>query len=328
MKRPQPGVTRALLERRARALKRHLPAAIAGDIAGVHKARVASRRLREAVPVLGGEDSPGKAHKAARKLRKVTRALGGVRELDVTLGLIDELARKGTLPRVGLEEVRTHVVEERERQRTAMLKRLGKVDLDRLAGRLAAIAAALQEPGSERWRETLSGRIEKRAKALEEAVASAGQMYNPERLHQVRIAAKKLRYSLEIAADGAVPSAPALLRHLKRTQETLGRLHDLQVLETHVGAVAARPRLRVLLRGSLAKISRALEETCRYLHSRYVAAAPGRRGVVEAAATTVIPQLTLRRRTARTSQPVPRKTVGRPPRARAAVRAAADSGEH
>ncbi len=39
-------------ERRARALKRHLPAAIGGDGIGVHQARVASRRLREAVPVL------------------------------------------------------------------------------------------------------------------------------------------------------------------------------------------------------------------------------------------------------------------------------------
>ena len=41
-----------LLERRTRALKRYLAAAVKGDGIGVHHARVASRRLREAVPVL------------------------------------------------------------------------------------------------------------------------------------------------------------------------------------------------------------------------------------------------------------------------------------
>ena len=36
-------------------------------------------------------------------------------------------------------------------------------------------------------------------------MAEAGQMYNPERLHQVRIATKKLRYGLEIAGEGGDP---------------------------------------------------------------------------------------------------------------------------
>ena len=46
------------------ALKRHLPAAIAGDDIGVHQARVASRRLREAVPVLSTGLKGSKAGKA------------------------------------------------------------------------------------------------------------------------------------------------------------------------------------------------------------------------------------------------------------------------
>src|SRR4051812_32279151 len=43
--------TRLMLEGRAKALKQHLPKAIEGDGIGVHHARVASRRLREIVPV-------------------------------------------------------------------------------------------------------------------------------------------------------------------------------------------------------------------------------------------------------------------------------------
>ena len=55
----------------------------------MHRARVATRRLREALPVLDGE------RRGLRRLRKdlraLTRALGPVRELDVTLGLIVRL---------------------------------------------------------------------------------------------------------------------------------------------------------------------------------------------------------------------------------------------
>jgi len=115
MNRPSPLVR--LLERRTRALSRQLSAAIAGKDVGVHQARVASRRLREALPVLTAGLEHTKAGKAQRKIRKLTRALGTVRELDVTLHLIDELAERPAVPRAALAEVRALVIEDRERRR-------------------------------------------------------------------------------------------------------------------------------------------------------------------------------------------------------------------
>ena len=105
-----------------------------------------------------------------------------------------------------------------------------------------------------------------------------GQMYNPESLHRVRIATKKLRYGLEIAAEGGFPVAAPLVRQLKKVQDTLGRLHDLQVLLTHVAAVQAMPPGRELPEGSLDVLARALEDECRHLHGRYMSllARPGR----------------------------------------------------
>src|SRR3954468_20165878 len=106
-----------LLERRTLALKRHLAAAVKGDGIGVHQARVASRRLREAVPVLAEGLHGSKAGKATRKIRRLTRALGALGELDVTLHLADELARRQDVPKEALAEVRAHVIAERERRR-------------------------------------------------------------------------------------------------------------------------------------------------------------------------------------------------------------------
>jgi CHAD domain-containing protein len=292
MNRRKHRVTKALLGRRAGALKRHLRAAIEGDGIGVHQARVASRRLREAVPVLAADARHAGAQKARRKIRKLTRALGSVRELDVTLAVLDELAATDTLPRLGLEEVRAHVVDDRERRRAMMLKRLDRVDTAKLDQRLASVGEALGSSDTEHWRQVLSARLLKRAKLLRTAVEGAGQMYSPEALHKVRITTKKLRYGLEIAAETGVRSASALVRQLKRTQDDLGRLHDLQVLQEHVAAVQARPPKRTLPPGSLRALAEALENECRHLHGRYVAAAARLLEVAASTRQVVVPQLT------------------------------------
>ena len=100
----------------------------------------------------------------------------------------------------------------------------------------------------------------------------AGHIYAPERLHRVRIAAKKLRYALEIAADGRVAGAQPLVGMLKRAQDTLGRLHDLQILQHHVAEVqAAPPTRRGAADGALQAIGSALEADCRHLHAKYLA---------------------------------------------------------
>ena len=300
-----------LLERRTRALKRQLAAAVGGKDTGVHQARVASRRLREALPVLTEGLTHTKAGKANRKIRRLTQALGTVRELDVTLHLIDELAERPDIPRVALGEVRALVIEERERRRAVMLARLEHVDATKLARRLEAVRQSLMKPAATHaWRAALAARIARRARRLEAAIDEAGQIYEPEGLHNVRIAAKKLRYGLEIADEsGATPCAPAL-RTIKRVQDTLGRLHDLQVLQHHVAAVGAAPRKgRSTPDAGLAVLSRRIEDECRHLHGRYVASLADLAAAVGTARREIPVRLTARRRSAKMTLPPRRRRV-------------------
>lgn len=309
MNRPSAPALVRLLERRARALKRQLAAAIAGKDTGVHQARVASRRLREALPVLTEGLHHTNAGKANRKVRRLTQALGTVRELDVTLHLIDELAERPAIPRAALAEVRAHVIEERERRRALMLERLDRVDAAKLARRLAAVRQSLMKPSpGHAWRAALAGRIARRARRLERTIEAAGQIYEPEGLHQVRIAAKKLRYALEIADEsGAAPCADAL-RTIKRVQDALGRLHDLQVLQHYVAAVGAAPRnRRSTPDAGLAVLSRMIEDECRHLHGRYVAAQSDLAAAVAAARRDIPVRLTARKRSAKMVLPVRRR---------------------
>ena len=283
-----------LLVRRARELQRHLPAAVDGDDNGVHQARVASRRLREAVPVLAGDSKSRR--KAERKIRRVTQALGMVREMDVTVQILDEFARRPGIPRDALEDVRTHVIAERDRRRDDMLERLKDVNTEKLYRRLEEVAIELPVAASYQWREALVTRVGHRARALADTIHEAGQMYTPEHLHAVRIATKKLRYALELVADARVTLVRPLLNTLKRAQETLGRLHDLQIIEQHVAQLQALPPSRRGAHdGGLDVMARRLADECRHLHARYIKQVPALLDLVERCASAVVPQVRGRR---------------------------------
>ena len=279
-----------LLLRRARDLETHLPAAIAGDDTGVHQARVASRRLREAVPVLAADTKVRR--KAERKIRRVTQALGTVREMDVTVQILDEFARGPGIPRDALEDVRGHVIAERDRRRATMLDRLRRVNTAKLSRRLEEVSMTIPGATLGEWRSTLVKRVGQRAKRLRGAIQSAGQVYAAEQLHLVRIAVKKLRYALELVADSRLAPARPMVNTLKRAQETLGRLHDLQVIEHHVAAVQALPPTRRGADdGGLDVIARMLADECRHIHARYVKQVPALLELTHACASSVVPAI-------------------------------------
>src|ERR1700674_3350724 len=82
-----------LLHKRLEQFTRMLHGLNEGDVRALHRTRVASRRLREILPVL--QVDADVARRLGRRLRKVTRRLGAVRELDVLGLLTDELQESG-----------------------------------------------------------------------------------------------------------------------------------------------------------------------------------------------------------------------------------------
>jgi CHAD domain-containing protein len=247
-----------------------------GDVRALHQARVASRRLRELIPVLQLES--GTARKLGRRLRKVTTRLGTVRELDVLRLLIDELHVSRRRSSAALGRVGMTVSKARDEARKRLLAHLPTAEIRRLARKLNRIAAELQHAESassktaaRRWRWAVDARVARRASRLSGAVVDAGALYLPERLHAVRIAVKKLRYAVELWTEAASEPARADLRVLKRGQELLGRMRDLQVLIDRVRRTQASltPPSVTVWRGLDALMS-SLEDDCRRLHARYM----------------------------------------------------------
>ena len=270
----------SLWRKRLDALNAVWPEFLAGHAEALHRARVASRRIREALPVVAACAPPEKVKKLGRKMRDLTRYLGPIRELDVELGVLDKkTAREGALlPALTLMrgEVasRRHALRDRleDEQPVADVKKLIK-KLERVAeeGGQGARKRAKQPKSDHQhaWRAALAARLLRRAKGLKAALEDVGPLYAPERLHDVRIATKKLRYALEIAQDAGNAEAKVLVKTLKREQARLGRLHDLQALMRHVREAEMSSRAGSRL-ADLTAYADSLERECRQLHAQFV----------------------------------------------------------
>jgi CHAD domain-containing protein len=264
----------ALLRQRLVSLLTAMPAAQAGDEGSVHQARVASRRLRQALPVLGTRADADALDRAGRRVRRITRALGPVRELDVTLLLLAELEGRGAAPARAIARVRAAVTEERQKRRVEMLEEMTPSRLDKLRKRLVEVAA--QGSRASVPRNALVAAAEQaaeRAVKLRAAIERAGSIYLADRLHRVRIEAKKLRYALEIQRELTRSRSVAGLARLKVQQDLLGRMHDLEILIAHArraqGQLSPRDRRGM---SELNKLIRVLEEECREGHAAYMRA--------------------------------------------------------
>jgi CHAD domain-containing protein len=262
-----------LVRQRLMALGRSLPPARNGDVNGVHHARVATRRLREALPVVV---SGKMARKLKKRMQRLTRALGPVRELDVALITLDELAESGDVPQGGIARLREVIADERSRLLVEMTRQIDRLDLLKVQKKSldAARQRAPKKRGDRVDRRRIAdadARAGRRGADLRAAINNAGGIYLADRLHAVRIAVKKLRYAMEIARELRVSRAMAQLRTLKRVQDLLGRMHDLEVLIARTRAVQSTASVRDLkLSADLDRLVRVLEMECRQLHVRYM----------------------------------------------------------
>jgi CHAD domain-containing protein len=226
---------RQALSRRLRTLDRNLPAVLEDDAEALHRTRVASRRLREALPVFSVEGPGAQSHsrdlrKSKESVRQLTRALGKVRELDVALVILDDIAHRHPELADAASATRAAIERERTERRAEMARRLDDIRPDKLAKRLSSL---VQQAGAEVQADRmdlLRRRLVRRADRLGAAIESAGALYAFDRLHLVRIATKKLRYALELVQELAGVRTLRLAKRLKQTQDLLGHLHDLEIV--------------------------------------------------------------------------------------------------
>ncbi|HZP51228.1 CYTH and CHAD domain-containing protein [Actinocrinis sp.] len=255
-------------------LLRHDPGVRLGtDPEDVHQLRVAARRLRSDLrtfaPLLEGEQIDA----VRQELGWVGRQVGEVRDADVLGARLAELC--ATLPeadRAGAARLLQRHQVQSETAREAMLtslrdrRYLRLIDaLVKLAGNPPMRATAMDPnpdsdtpPPAAAMREELAARLVRRPwRRLKRGVAQLGPDPADERLHEVRILAKRCRYAAEAVVPVSGRRAERLASRMAKVQTVLGDHQDTAVAEDWLRAAAeADPKAR-LAAGQLIAAERA-----------------------------------------------------------------------
>ncbi len=215
-------------------LRDQIPAAFdQQDTTAIHHARVATRRLSAAVHVLKPVLSKPDRHAFAAVLRKLRGRLGPLRDLDVMLGHLQEI--KPGPSSNALDWIRGQLQNDRDGRNSKTRK---KVDPQKLISKLSGWSTLRHEISSahEAVDTLLCESLHLQLDAFVEhadAVASRGQgspTRGPDDPHELRIAGKALRYSLEMAVEDGHKLPAGVTRTFKRMQDLLGTWHDFVVL--------------------------------------------------------------------------------------------------
>ena len=246
------------------------------DPEGVHDMRVASRRLRAALPAFEPWLDSARVAKCLRSLRRVTRTLGSVRELDVLRIRLQELSSKANAEsQLAIEVVDSRIARRQSQARRKMFRELASIDVDALGQRLETLVAprptssahattrvALPQIASARKSpadrpilallESLEPQIIKNVRKVTgaEIKGAIGSSESSETLHDIRIRAKKLRYQLEILEPFIGPEGARVIATLRGLQDHLGDYHDDaildEVLEKHIARQARLGHTRIV----------------------------------------------------------------------------------
>jgi CHAD domain-containing protein len=203
----------------------------------VHQSRVATRRMKAALDLMKPVLRRRPRRKLDRTLRKLRRRLAPLRDADVMLGHLAELGADGQHASA-VRWLTERLSREREELRRESAKRstptrvLEKLDLwQPVREELQAAREAVNSLLAESLHLQLDTFTEQ-ADRLAAAVNSQADEPSPPRQdpHELRIAGKALRYTLEMAVVQGHDLPNSLTKTFKRMQDALGLWHDFVVL--------------------------------------------------------------------------------------------------
>lgn len=193
------------------------------DVEHVHQLRVGCRRAEAALQAFRPLISDGS--KSLKKwLRQIRRAAGPARDLDV---LLDRMKKGGD------ELMRQDLVERLQRRRSEVQPRLLEVEALAAKGKLSrsvercldSLRASKKPIKTIAFTDFANAALRKAGKPLRKLVKV--EQFSLAELHQLRLAGKRLRYSIELF-HGAFPHElrSEIYPLVEKLQNRLGRLND------------------------------------------------------------------------------------------------------
>ncbi|MEI6293553.1 MAG: CHAD domain-containing protein [Methanomicrobiales archaeon] len=239
----------------------------AQDIEYLHRLRVASRRLRVALPLLADCYSEKKYQKWTVEIKKTAGMLGEARDLDVQIEFLKKyrklVARRRKnvdstpdQPENPLEGAISYLLSGVRSRRTNLQKdvisTLRNFEKQKIIEEIqSAVARRLSPPGTRRRKPSMRGITPMAAdhigREITDLISYEPWVVFPEAVaehHAMRIAAKKLRYTLELYAPLYRLGLRKHTRRIAKLQEILGDLHDCDVWIDNVTRIILKERLQ------------------------------------------------------------------------------------
>ncbi len=225
-----------LVRKRAKAIDRTV------GVDEVHDMRTATRRLRTAITIYG-ELAPKKRRAMIEdELECVADRLGAVRDLDVLLATLDDAMRDAGAPD-DLRRLRDAWRSDRNTGARRLKTEIGRPRFRRALRAASRLFRGRDEASNDRG--PVAHRVATQAPVLIWAAFGTLLGYevepmnaDPAMIHELRIAAKKLRYTLE-SFEGALEPGTSLIDDVTALQDEAGSMHD---------AIVARDRARSTIR--------------------------------------------------------------------------------
>ncbi|MEI7434136.1 MAG: CHAD domain-containing protein [Methanomicrobiales archaeon] len=240
----------------------------AEDIECIHRMRVASRRLRAAMPLFA-LCFPGKKYDAwLEEVRQITRVLGEARDIDVQVAFLKKFRKRtiahqkslagvvsspGTPLVPGIDYLLAGLKNRRvllQQDVIASVERLEKrQDLSAMRGMAQSL---IDRSGTGRKKASVSGippvAADHIVRQLDALLSFSPWVHHPDAIaehHAMRIATKKLRYTMEVYAQVYRLGLRKPAGRVTQLQEILGNLHDCDVWIDRVTRILLKERSRL-----------------------------------------------------------------------------------
>lgn len=228
------------------------------DVEFVHRARVATRRLRAALRIFADCFPQADVERWQKQVRKVTRGLGAARDLDVQREyLAGVLARlEEPADHVGIARLLVRTELARDKLHRNVLKAVDRFQRSRaIEQMLASVKAVLKDSDDDEVCVSSPSVVEKAAEhitvRLDEMLVYQASLDDPldqQQHHAMRIAAKRLRYTIEVFKPAYEGHLDGCLAIVKQLQTLLGDLHDCDVWIEQLPAMLDDERRRIVRR--------------------------------------------------------------------------------
>lgn len=208
------------------------------DIEDLHKFRVATRRLRAALKAFRPVFGRAALHDATTVSRALARATNRARDLDVFIEALDADLSCADIP-----VFMTHVRAERQDAIRTTLVAVDGVAFDEYCGAVERLLGESHPMGRASGKRKATRRARNEAPRMVRRRLAAVMKYEADldaasdvQRHDLRIAAKQLRYVAEFFADVLPPPSAELVEQMKAMQDSLGDANDCAVQTAYVEA--------------------------------------------------------------------------------------------